>query len=384
MAKKNLIGEALIEAAELEKASIDNAKDIILESFTPDFINFFKDVLTEGEDIEDEIEDEEEEELEEGGKPPWLDKDDEDDDEEKEDEIEEGEKPTFKKGVKPTFKKGVKPDFGKGDDDEEDEEEEGILNQQIGNAQAKKMMAKKKNEGNEHDSGKSPDAGRQGTDPAVDDDEEHLNQDMKEGTYDDVSGDATPEKGQAGLPNKPKVKKVGKKGWEKGSPSGVSGDDPEKSPGDMPGKKPSVKQTGDGGWEDEGSAQAATPATREKLQGKKLSEAEDEKEDKESLDVPDDLFDDEEDITEAKKEDKDDGVELKDNFSGDDDDAEIDIDIDVDDDDDISEDVDIDIKDEDEDDDEMPDDEIDENLYIRQEGVFKKISHIEKRERKPH
>lgn len=58
MAKKNLIEEALIEARELEKASIENAKDVVLESFTPDFVDFFRDVLNEAEECDDDDDEE--------------------------------------------------------------------------------------------------------------------------------------------------------------------------------------------------------------------------------------------------------------------------------------------------------------------------------------
>jgi len=318
MPKKNLIEEALIEAEELERASIENAKEIVMESFTPDFVNFFKDILSEADE-----------------------------------------------------KENFKDDKDVPDDEELDDEE--------------------LEEGNEHDLGKNPDPGRQGTDPAVDDDEEAQNQHMKkEGKYDDVSGDATPEKGQAGLPKKgqPKTKKVGDKGWEAEHSGGeehadTSGSaDPEKAPGDLPGKKPAVKQTGDGGWEDEGSGAPKSDKGREALKGKKLSEAEEDKEDdKEELEVPDELFDDAEDIKEADE--KDDDVEIKDDFDGDDDDVEINIDLDADDDDkdSVDEGADVDIEDEDgekpDDDDAVVDDEIDEGLYIRSEGRFKKITPAE-------
>ncbi len=334
MPKKNLIEEALIEARELEQASIENAKELVLESFNPDFVNFFKDVLSEG--------DHKEPDGDEDGKEP-----------DDHDEMDEGEKPIFKKGVK--------PDFGKKDDDEEDDDAV--------------------DEGNEHDMGKEPDNGRQGTDPAVDDEEESLPQDqkddpMKEGKYDDVKGDATPEKGQAGLPKKgmPKTKKVGDSGWKDEGTAGYAADDPEKSPGDMPGKKPSTKQTGDSGWEKEheGGQKHADTANavpgREGLAGTpkppvKVAEADkdDEKKDKEDLDVPDELFD------EANEPD------LKDDFDGDDDDVEIDIDVKDDDDKDkTDEGVDVNIDADDED-----DEEIDEGLYIRENGQFKKITPAE-------
>jgi hypothetical protein len=50
---------------------------------------------------------------------------------------------------------------------------------------------------------------------------------IAEGEYDDVDGDATPESGQAGLPNKPKVKQT-KHGWEDNGDGDYSAEDPEK------------------------------------------------------------------------------------------------------------------------------------------------------------
>ena len=318
MSKKNLIKEALIEAKELERASIENAKDIMLESFTPNFVEFFKDVLNE----ED--------------------------------------------------KENFKDDPDVPDDEELDDEE-------------------LKKEGNEHDLGKKPDPGRQGADPAVDDDEENQNQDMKEGNYDDVSGDATPEKGQAGLPApKPKVKKVGKAGWEDEGASDVATEDPEGPLDALPGKKPATKQTGDGGWEEEhqggsklaDTANADPEKNAERLPGVKKAKVvkeEDKKEDEEDkeLDVPDELFD-EGDESKIKGKDKDDDVDIKDDFDGDDDDVEINIDVEDDDDekDSVDEIADVDIEN-DKDAEEEEDDEIDEGLYIRQEGRFKKITPAE-------
>ena len=61
MGKKKLIEEALIEAKELERASIQNATNMVIESFQPNFVDFFKGVLNEVDDMEmgDEFEDEE-------------------------------------------------------------------------------------------------------------------------------------------------------------------------------------------------------------------------------------------------------------------------------------------------------------------------------------
>lgn len=319
MAKKNLIEEALIEARELERASIENAKDIVLESFTPNFVSFFSDVLNEADHPEPD---------------------------------------------------GDEDEYGNEPEDHDEDEEE-------------------MNEGNEHDVGKEPDSGRQGTDAAVDDEEESLPQDqkdepMKEGKYDDVKGDATPEKGQAGLPagDKPKVKKVGDSGWEDEGTAGYAADDPEKNKDDVQGGSPKPKKVGKGGWEKEheggtkysDTSNADPEKNADQLPGgtpsakKDVYEAEDKEddsEDKKELDVPEELFDDGEE----------DGAEGKDK----DDDVDISIDVDDEDDDekdsmDEGADVDIEIEDEDEDEE---DEEIDEGLYIRQEGRFKKITPAE-------
>jgi hypothetical protein len=357
MPKKNLIEEALIEAKELERATFENAKDIVLESFTPDFVNFFKDVLSEGDDVKDKD----------------YDEDDPKDKMKNESDMDDEDDPDYKAKMK---KEGDMPDFikkkmkGKDDDDSLDESDD---NDEDDDPDYKEM----KKEGNEHDGGKYPDPGRQGTDPAVDDDEEAQNQDMKEGKFDDVSGDATPEKGQAGLPKKgqPKTKKVGDSGWEDEGTAGYAADDPEKSPGDLPGKKPAVKQTGKGGWEDEGAsgAEGDDPEKGGKnglnvpTPPVKMVEADKDDDDNEKLDVPEELFKEDED-KEMKGKDKDDDVDL-----GDDDDVEINIDVD----DDSKSVKEADDKDMDYDKKDEEDDEIDEGLYIRQEGRFKKITPAE-------
>lgn len=337
MPKKNLIEEALIEAQELEKASIENAKDIVLESFAPDFVNFFKDVLNESEDNdEDDM--------------PF-------DSDPEEEELKEGE------------------DYDAMSDEEKAEYD-------------KKM----KKEGNEHDMGKEPDPGRQGTDPAVDDSEETLPQDdkddpLKEGSYDDVAGDPTPEKGQAGLPKKgqPKTKKVGDSGWEDEGTAGYAADDPEKTMDDVQGGSPKPKKVGKGGWEAEHEggtkhsdvSDADPEKNADQLPGGtpkapvKVAEADEADEDKEKLDVPDDLFDDEKDITKEADE-----PEIKDDFDGADDEVEIEIDDEKDD---TNEGVEIEIDDSDEEEkDEDAKEEVDENLYVRESnGSFKKITPAE-------
>jgi hypothetical protein len=60
MGKKKIMEEALIEAEELERASIENATKMVVESFQPTFVSFFKDILSEVED-EEFVEDEPEE-----------------------------------------------------------------------------------------------------------------------------------------------------------------------------------------------------------------------------------------------------------------------------------------------------------------------------------
>ena len=86
MANKKIIEDALVSAKEIEEAAIENAKDIMIEAFSPDFTNFFKDILTEEEEVvddkdEEEFEVDEEEPVEEGtehdiGKEPDAGRDD--------------------------------------------------------------------------------------------------------------------------------------------------------------------------------------------------------------------------------------------------------------------------------------------------------------------
>lgn len=283
MAKKSLLKQSLIEAKELEMASMDNAKKVILESFNPDFVSFFKDVLNENEEVEDE--------------------------------------------------------------EMEDEELE---------------------EGNEHDMGKFPDPGREGTDPALDDDEEQGKEyQVSEGEYGDVKGDPTPEKGQAGLPNKPTVKTVGDDGWEDEGSSG------EGMPSSRESQKgtPATKQVGDGGWEDEGYAGAGSPTSREALAGTPSAKVVTEEEDSDELDVPEGLFDDEEsDVDMESSDEEDDGVDLK---------------VDDNDEDDLDEEIDIDIEDDEESETPEPDEEIsdeeeiEEGLYVREGREFRKVTPAE-------
>jgi len=53
MSKKNIIENALISAEELEEAAMDNAKEVMLEAFSPEFTSFFKSILSEGEEVSD-------------------------------------------------------------------------------------------------------------------------------------------------------------------------------------------------------------------------------------------------------------------------------------------------------------------------------------------
>jgi hypothetical protein len=326
MGKKKLIEEALIEAKELERASIQNATNMVIESFQPNFVDFFKGVLNEVDDMEM-------------------------------------------------------------DDEFEDEELE---------------------EGNEHDMGKEPDPGRRGTDPAIDDDEEAFGEEaLGEGQYDDVSGDATPEKGQAGLPNKPAVKKVGKGGWEDEGSAGLSQSTSRESQKGTP----STKNVGDGGWEDEGSAgySAADPEKGGKNglnnvpAAKVVKEAEDE-ESEEDFEIPDDLFDDEDEDMEFSDDENDIDIDVKDDFGDDEsedelgendedefepeeDDLELSDDSGLEDDDD--EEIDLDIEEDDFEDEESlegdpldnmdldDEDEFEEGLYMRKEGEFQKVTPAE-------
>lgn len=374
MPKKSLIKEALIEAQEIERASIENAKDIVLEAYAPNFVDFFKSVLNESDD-----EDEDD--------TPF----DSDEDEDEEDESEELDEDSDRD-------EGKEPDAGRDEDTDPSPEEEKELSER---RRARKLKESRRRA--------------------------RL---RREGEYDDVSGDATPEKGQAGLPrgDKPKVKQTGKEGWEAGEgenkfrPNRPSSEDPEKNDSQIPGKMPSTKET-DEGWEEEhegGSKYADTDnavPSREKLAGtpsaKVVEESDDDdeddeeldemyiyeeddeedseddstdydedgEEDQESLEVPDELFDDEDD-EEAEGEDEDDDVDLKDDFDGDDDEIEIDIEDDDDEEDSVNEEEDADGESDEEDDDESEDDdedeEVNEGLYIRRgDGKFKKITPAE-------
>ena len=64
---KNIIKQALLEAEELERAALENAKDVLIEAFTPDLLDLFKKKLNEEEefDVDDEnipVDDSEDEE----------------------------------------------------------------------------------------------------------------------------------------------------------------------------------------------------------------------------------------------------------------------------------------------------------------------------------
>ena len=48
--KKKIMEEALLKAEEIERATFDNAKDVIIESFKPDLVEFYKDVMDEDEE----------------------------------------------------------------------------------------------------------------------------------------------------------------------------------------------------------------------------------------------------------------------------------------------------------------------------------------------
>lgn len=50
MSKKKIIEAALVDAEELERAAIENAKNVMIEAFTPSLTDLFKDVLAEGDD----------------------------------------------------------------------------------------------------------------------------------------------------------------------------------------------------------------------------------------------------------------------------------------------------------------------------------------------
>ncbi len=57
---KKIIEDALISAKEIEEAAMDNAKEVMLEAFSPEFTKFFQSVLSEGEEFEvDDVDDEE-------------------------------------------------------------------------------------------------------------------------------------------------------------------------------------------------------------------------------------------------------------------------------------------------------------------------------------
>lgn len=175
----------------------------------------------------------------------------------------------------------------------------------------------------EHDVGKEPDPGRQGTDPAVDDSEESLPQhkkdineaDEEEESDDDVDVDID-----------------------------IDTDDEE----------------------DEGEDEEPEASDEEEPEGG---------EDDEELEVPDDLFDDEDD--ESMEDEEDEGeVELSDDFEDDDEEVDLDIedddeeDIDIEDDDVESEDdVELDLDDE---------EEFEEGLYMKKEGEdFQKVTPAE-------
>ena len=66
--KSEILKQALLEAEELELASMENAKNIIFETFNPDMVEFFKSAIYEAEEVDDEdmeddddVEDDEEE-----------------------------------------------------------------------------------------------------------------------------------------------------------------------------------------------------------------------------------------------------------------------------------------------------------------------------------
>ena len=248
--KSEILKQALLEAEELELASMENAKNIIFETFNPDMVEFFKSAIYEAEEVDDE------------------DMEDDDDVEDDEEEIEEA----------------------------------------------------------KHDNGKEPDPGREGTDPAIDDDEENKPIDIAESDdedEDDFGGDSDPDEDE-------------------------DGDEPI--------------EEGD----DEDS------------------------DDDEELDVPDEVFDDEDDVANDDSSgsdpgdgdedvDDDDDVEVKISMDDDDDeDVDEDIDIDVEDDDEDGEEDSYggeDFEDDSEDDGEQ--EEFEEGLYIHKGGKFQKTTPAE-------
>ena len=386
MGKKNLIEEALIEARELEAASIENAKDVVLETFKPDFVEFFKDVLNESEESEDDDEDEVNEE----------DLYEEDEEDEDEDEVNE-----------------TDHDMGKLEDDDDE---------------------------TTHDLGKGFT------------NEEYY---LEEGEYDDVDGDPTPESEEY-LPaeDRPKVKKVGKSGWEDEGSAGYDMSGPENGKSPMPGGTPKAKQTGESGWEDEGYYTTPKKSADPEKGGKNgldnvptakivrelnrrgilededinvedlvyenedlyeeedheepdgdededgeesdhdedleegmfygrssgiFEEEEEDSDEKDELDVPDELFDDEDDEDSDSDEEDEDSmdedvdIDIEDEEEDEDDDLDEEVDLDVDDEEDDDEDESVN---EEEDDDE-DEDEVNENLYIRENGRFMKITPAE-------
>lgn len=110
--KKDIIKSALLEAKELERASMEAATSLIVENFSPNLTDFFKDVLKEEHDL---------------GKEPDFGREDTDasgdelDEEEKKDDVSGDatpEKGQSAQPIKPTVKTGMW---------EEDEDEEDVL-----------------------------------------------------------------------------------------------------------------------------------------------------------------------------------------------------------------------------------------------------------------
>ena len=284
MGKKRLIEEALIEAEELERASIENATKMVVESFQPSFVNFFKDVLKEVDD--DDMEDE--------------------------------------------F--GVEP--------EEDEEE-------LDEA--------------ERDAGKDPDAGRQGTDPAIDDEDESLSQykknvqerkikleidddDKLHGDQDELDADGD---GDIDADDFESLRNDDELEEE---------EDPDEEEIDL-----DIEDDEEGGDEelDFDSDSDDEEGGDEDFD----SDSDDEEGGDEELDVPDDLFDEEGDMDDNEE----DEVEFSEEFE-DEDDEEIDLDIEDDEVEDTESEFELDTDDE---------EEFDEGLYIRKEGKFVKTTPAE-------
>ena len=338
MAKKKIMEEALLEAKELEQAARENATKMVIESFSPNFVSFFKDILNEVDDAEFDDDD-------------MYGNDDEEDETMDEAEHDIGKEPD-------NGRRGT--DASLDDDEELKEGEYSAPDPEKGQAGLPKIGQPTTKKATETPSGNM-----------------HTKaSDSWEAEGSSGAAGQDPEKNSPDLPakGKPSTKKTGE-GWEDEGSGGNSATDPEKG-----GKN--------------GLSGVPTP--------KVVKEADDEEDDEEfekepedgggdgetpdDLDVPSDLFDDGDDEIDDENDSEDTGgedLEMSDDFEdGEEDDAEVDVDIDVDSDEDGEEstvdfDVDDDFDGEDDPLDLGDEEEFEEGLYMRKEGTFQKVTPAE-------